>query len=152
MTCVAYENPIFKALKPIWIWASNQEPALELHSRAAPSVEAHHLVNSPVTGKNFGGRRIKKIVPVFLSLSYFSNQNLNLTVFLCFTWSNVLPPLSTEVAFPPTLLLLPPPPPPLRSLSLTLRTQNLYKVSFTWKKRNVGELGFSIMREVGNVF
>ena len=28
----------------------NQEAALELHSRAAPSVEAHHLVDSPDTG------------------------------------------------------------------------------------------------------
>ena len=36
------------------------EPALELHSRAAPSVEAHHCVSGPNTGKNSGGRRIKK--------------------------------------------------------------------------------------------
>ena len=27
--------------------APNQEPALEIHSRAAPSVEAHHRVNGP---------------------------------------------------------------------------------------------------------
>ena len=32
------------ALKPIWLQAYNQEPALELHSMAAPSVEAHHCV------------------------------------------------------------------------------------------------------------
>ena len=36
------------------------EPALELQSRAVPSVEAHHRVNSPDTGRNLGGRRIKK--------------------------------------------------------------------------------------------
>ena len=36
------------------------EPALELHSRAAPSVEAHHHVNGPDTGRNLGGRRIIK--------------------------------------------------------------------------------------------
>ena len=51
-----------KALKPIWIQALNQEPILELHSRAAPNVEAHHLVNSPDTGRNSRERRtIKKI-------------------------------------------------------------------------------------------
>ena len=33
------------------------EPALELYNRAAPSVEAHHLV-SPNTGRNSRGRRI----------------------------------------------------------------------------------------------
>ena len=33
-------------------------PALELHSRAAPSVEAHHRVNSPNTGRNSGGGQI----------------------------------------------------------------------------------------------
>ena len=36
------------------------EPALELHSRAAPSVEAHQHVSGPNTGRNSGGRRIKK--------------------------------------------------------------------------------------------
>ena len=34
------------------------EIALELHSRAAPSVEAHHCVNDPEPGRNSGGRRI----------------------------------------------------------------------------------------------
>ena len=48
MTCVAYD-------------AMNQESALELHSRAEPSVEAHHLVNGADTGRNSGGRRIKKL-------------------------------------------------------------------------------------------
>ena len=43
-----------KALYP------NQEPVLELHSRAAPSVEAHHRVNGPDTERNSGGRRTKK--------------------------------------------------------------------------------------------
>ena len=38
--------------------APNQDPALELPSRAAPSVEAHHLVNGPDTGRNSGGRGI----------------------------------------------------------------------------------------------
>ena len=49
-----------KALKPIWILAPNQEPSLELHSRAAPSVEAHHRSVHPEAGRNSGGRRIKK--------------------------------------------------------------------------------------------
>ena len=40
--------------------ATNQEPVLELHERATPSVEAHHPVNGLDTGRNSGGRRIKK--------------------------------------------------------------------------------------------
>ena len=36
------------------------EPALELHSRAAPSVEAHHGSVGPNTGRNSGGKRIIK--------------------------------------------------------------------------------------------
>ena len=40
------------------IKALNQEPTLELHSRAEPSVEEHHHVNDPNTGRNSGGRRI----------------------------------------------------------------------------------------------
>ena len=36
------------------------EPALELHSRAAQSVEAHHYVNGPKTGGNSRRRRIIK--------------------------------------------------------------------------------------------
>ena len=47
--------------KPITKISPNQEPALELHSRAAPSVEAHHHINSPETGENSGGRQIKKL-------------------------------------------------------------------------------------------
>ena len=40
------------------------EPTLELHGRAAPSVEAHHRVSGPNTGINSGGRRIiKKKLP-----------------------------------------------------------------------------------------
>ena len=42
--------------------APNQEPTLELHSRDAPSVEAHHRVNGPDTGRNSGGRRKKKLL------------------------------------------------------------------------------------------
>ena len=38
----------------------NQEPALELHSRAAPSLEAHHHVNGPDIVRNSRVRRIKK--------------------------------------------------------------------------------------------
>ena len=34
-------------------------PTLELNSRAAPSVEEHHSVNGPDTGRNSGGRQIK---------------------------------------------------------------------------------------------
>ena len=36
------------------------ELALELLSRAAPMVEAHHRVNDPNTERNSGGRQIKK--------------------------------------------------------------------------------------------
>ena len=43
---------------------NQKEPALELHSGAAPTVEAHHRVNGPDIGRNSGGRRIKKI-PLF---------------------------------------------------------------------------------------
>ena len=39
---------------------SKSEPALELHSRAVPSVDAHHRVSGPNTGGNSGGRPIKK--------------------------------------------------------------------------------------------
>ena len=35
-------------------------PTLELHSKAAPSVDAHQHVNSPNTGRNSGGRWIIK--------------------------------------------------------------------------------------------
>ena len=39
------------------------EPALVLHSRAAPSVEAHNCVSGPNTGINSVGRQIiKKII------------------------------------------------------------------------------------------
>ena len=37
------------------------EPALELHSRAATSVEAHHCVSSPNTGINSIGKREKTL-------------------------------------------------------------------------------------------
>ena len=37
------------------------EPALELISRAGPSVEAHHRSVGPDAGRNSGGRRIIKI-------------------------------------------------------------------------------------------
>ena len=43
-----------------WTKALNQDPALELHSRTVPSVEAHHHVNGPDTGSNSKGRQIKK--------------------------------------------------------------------------------------------
>ena len=41
------------------IKAPNQEPALELQSRAEPSVEAHHRVNGLDTRGNSRVRRIK---------------------------------------------------------------------------------------------
>ena len=50
----------YLALNQVWIKAPNQEPTLELHSRAAPSVEAHHRVSGPTTGRNSGGRQIIK--------------------------------------------------------------------------------------------
>ena len=47
-----------------------KEPALQLHSRAALSVVAHHWVNSPDTGKNYGGRRKKNLMWVHCILKY----------------------------------------------------------------------------------
>ena len=41
----------------------DKKPTLELHSRAAPSVAAHHHVNGPNTGRNSRGRQIKNIFP-----------------------------------------------------------------------------------------
>ena len=57
-------NPIDKALKPIGIQACNQEPTLELHNLAAPSVEAHHRGKCQWsdTGRNSGEMRIIKKV------------------------------------------------------------------------------------------
>ena len=46
----------------IWIKALNQEPALELHSRAVPSLKAHHRGNGPDKGRNSGGRQKKNIL------------------------------------------------------------------------------------------
>ena len=46
----------------IFLDALNQESAQGLHSRAAPSVEAHHPVNGLDTGRNSGGRRIQNFV------------------------------------------------------------------------------------------
>ena len=37
-----------------------KEPTLELNSRAASNLEAHHCVNGPYTGRNCGGRQIIK--------------------------------------------------------------------------------------------
>ena len=45
MTCVPYNIEPSDTIVPKK--APNQEPTLELHSRAAPSVEAHHCVNGP---------------------------------------------------------------------------------------------------------
>ena len=53
-------NPIDKALNTCLDTSPESEPALELHSRAVPSVEAHHRVNGPDTGRNSGGRQIIK--------------------------------------------------------------------------------------------
>ena len=39
-------------------------PNARAHPRAASSVEAHHCVNSPDTGRNSGGRRMKKFAIV----------------------------------------------------------------------------------------
>ena len=45
----------------------NQEPALELHISAAPTVEANNCVNGPDTRRNSGGsQKIKKKVATLL--------------------------------------------------------------------------------------
>ena len=56
---------------------NNQEPALELDSRAAPRVEAHHHVNGPDTGRNSVERRIKKtlIVQDLLKTGFLRARN-----------------------------------------------------------------------------
>ena len=55
-----YKNPIDKALKPVWTQAPKSEPALELISRAVPSVEAHQGSLGPDAGRNSGGKQIIK--------------------------------------------------------------------------------------------
>ena len=44
-----------------WIQAQNKSLPLSyiLHRRSVPSVEAHHHVSGPNTGRNYGGRRKK---------------------------------------------------------------------------------------------
>ena len=55
-----YYTPLYeKGIKENDNKSPNQEPALELHSRAEPSVEAHHSSVGPDTGRNSGGRRIE---------------------------------------------------------------------------------------------
>ena len=45
--------------------SQKSEPALELHSRAATSVDAHYRVSVPNTGRNSGERQItKKIIKI----------------------------------------------------------------------------------------
>ena len=45
---------------PSYLTHTLSSPESELHSRAAPSVEAHHRSVGPDTGRNSGGRQIKK--------------------------------------------------------------------------------------------
>ena len=49
-------KPIDKALHLCLDISPESGPALELHSRAATSVEAHHHVQGDKTGRNYGGR------------------------------------------------------------------------------------------------
>ena len=58
------------------------QPALELHVRASPSVEAHHCSVGPDTGRNFEGRQKKDCKPmdswilsylVYASVIFFSH-------------------------------------------------------------------------------
>ena len=58
MAFVTHNN--YLLYSPIWDTSPKSEPALELISRAAPSVEAHHHSVGPDAGKNFRGRWIKK--------------------------------------------------------------------------------------------
>ena len=68
--------------KLTWITISQikspkSEPTLELNSRAAPRVEAHHHVSSSNTGKNYVGRRIIK-----KSHKYYGDLNTGLARYL----------------------------------------------------------------------
>ena len=80
-------NPIDKALKT----NLDTSPKSELISRAAPSVEAHHRSVGPDTGRNSGGKRIKKVnTYTFFNekiyvLSYFP-LNLELNCFVIKTF------------------------------------------------------------------
>ena len=61
METTSRENILFVfTMKVIYCFFSNEEPILEIHNRAVPTVEAHHCVNSPDTGRNSGGRQMKK--------------------------------------------------------------------------------------------
>ena len=51
--------------------ALNQEPAQELQSRAAQSVEAHHHVNGPDTGRNSGEMWTIKNIEKTAVFTYF---------------------------------------------------------------------------------
>ena len=67
-----------KLTKPSTSYISpKSEPALELHNRAVPSMEAHYHVNGPNTGRNSGGRQIKTKkhtlnACVYRSISWYS--------------------------------------------------------------------------------
>ena len=52
------EEPNWQNPQPHLDTSPKSEPAQEQQSRAVPSVEAHHHVNGPDTGKNTGGRWI----------------------------------------------------------------------------------------------
>ena len=62
------------------------EPTLELHSRAVPSVVAHHHVSGPNTGRNSGGRGIKKsfgMSSLFISPAFVLNIQTVLVPLSC---------------------------------------------------------------------
>ena len=63
--CLGRGTQLTKPTKQVWIKALNPEPAVELHSRATPSVEAQHCVSGPTTGRNSGGRRNKNLCSPF---------------------------------------------------------------------------------------
>ena len=50
-------------------------PESELHSRAMPSVEAHHCSVGPDTGRNSGRRRIVNKKNLFIDVRYSNRKN-----------------------------------------------------------------------------
>ena len=59
---VPYKSSILN-IDLLYDTSPKSEPTLELHSRAAPSVEAHHHSDGPDPGINSGGRRKKITKP-----------------------------------------------------------------------------------------
>ena len=79
------QEPNWQSPQPSLDISPESSAALELHSRAAPSVGAHRRLSGPTRGRNSGGRRIIKKGRKILSLPAV-NRICCLFVCLCFCW------------------------------------------------------------------